>query len=283
MRHPTPYPELNQVLDELRREVEAVLGHTLVGLYLQGSFALGDFDRHSDVDFIAVTQHELSETEARALEAMHDRIYRWEGGEHRQAPKLAGYTTPAEWAQHLEGSYFSLSELAAPPGTPVWYLDHGSTHLERSSHCNTLVVRWTLHWHGVALHGPDIRELLGPVDPHALRDESRQTLLDWGADILARPEPYANRFYQGLIVFTCCRVLHTVETGYVHSKRASARWALERLPQTWHGLLERAWATRPDPATSVQAEADPTDFAATLALVKWCLNRLTRAEDAPTL
>jgi hypothetical protein len=56
---PTPYPELNSVLQDLVDNVQTVLGVKFVGAYLQGSFAVGDFDLHSDVDFIMVTEEEL--------------------------------------------------------------------------------------------------------------------------------------------------------------------------------------------------------------------------------
>ena len=73
-----------QLVDGIRR----VLGDELVGFYLQGSFAVGDFDRHSDVDFIAVTAGDLSESHVAALQTMHGRIY----------------DLDCAWAQHLEGS-----------------------------------------------------------------------------------------------------------------------------------------------------------------------------------
>ena len=52
MRSPTPYQDLNVVLTRLVGGVQTALGATFVGAYLQGSFAVGDFDEHSDVDFI---------------------------------------------------------------------------------------------------------------------------------------------------------------------------------------------------------------------------------------
>jgi predicted nucleotidyltransferase len=64
---PTPYPELNRVLGELVDSVQEVLSANFVGAYLQGSFAVGDFDLHSDVDFIIVTEEELSEKEVHCL------------------------------------------------------------------------------------------------------------------------------------------------------------------------------------------------------------------------
>jgi hypothetical protein len=57
---PTPYPDLNQVLQELLSSIQSILGDTFTGFSLQGSFALGDFDEHSDCDFIVVIKDELS-------------------------------------------------------------------------------------------------------------------------------------------------------------------------------------------------------------------------------
>lgn len=51
---PTPYLELNQVLATFLSVVQRSLGGDLLGVYLQGSFALGEFDDHSDVDFVVV-------------------------------------------------------------------------------------------------------------------------------------------------------------------------------------------------------------------------------------
>ncbi len=58
-KEPTPYPELNAVLEELVDSAQVVLRNSFVGAYLQGSFAVGEFDRHSDVDFIIVIEDEL--------------------------------------------------------------------------------------------------------------------------------------------------------------------------------------------------------------------------------
>ena len=69
---PTPYADLNQVLLELINSVQVVLKDNFVGAYLQGSFAVGDFDRDSDVDFIIVSEHALSEYDAGILTASRE-------------------------------------------------------------------------------------------------------------------------------------------------------------------------------------------------------------------
>lgn len=49
MPRSTGFPELDDVLDRLAAAAAEVLGPELVGVYLVGSFAVGDADEHSDV------------------------------------------------------------------------------------------------------------------------------------------------------------------------------------------------------------------------------------------
>jgi len=252
----TPYPELNVVLEALRLEITRALGENLVGMYLQGSFAVGDFDEHSDCDFIVIVKAALSSPQVQALNEMHEMIY----------------AMPYEWAKHLEGSYFTVEEIAGEPGGNVWYVDHGHTKLERSNHCNTLVVRWILEHHGISLVGPPAQTFFPPIQTDALKQEMRRTLLDWGADILRDPEPYRNRFYQGFITINYCRMLRDISLGEVGSKKQASEWAMKHLDAKWHGLIERSWSCRPDPATSVRTLPDPDDFAATLEFVQFAID-----------
>src|SRR5258708_27697515 len=143
---PTPYPELNAVLHDLVDSVQAILGNNFLGAYLQGSFAVGEFDQHSDCDFIVVINEELSEDQIQALQPMHKHIYHLKHS----------------WAQHLEGSYFPKDSLRdhTQRGKPLWYLDHGSQSLIQHEHDNTIVVRCVVREHGVTLAGPDPETLV---------------------------------------------------------------------------------------------------------------------------
>ena len=254
MPHPTPYPDLNAVLNELTAGSQRALGDAFVGAYLQGSFAVGDFDEHSDVDFIIAIRDELSREQIAALNEMHGRIY----------------DLPAEWAKHLEGSYFptAILQRADQRGTPLWYLDHGRRSLVRSDHCNTLVVRWVVRQRGIVLAGPAPATLVDPIPAAALRREITATMLDWGQEILDDPAEYRNRFYQGFIVLSYCRMWHDLVVGQPGSKRAGAEWAKATLDPSWSGLIDRAWNGRPNPAVAVREPADPDDFAATLRFVE---------------
>jgi hypothetical protein len=254
MIQPAPYAELKSVLEDLLAQVRAALGDAFVGLYLQGSFAVGDFDSHSDVDFIVVVRDELSDAHITALQAVHDRIY----------------GLPSAWAQHLEGSYFPAAILRSADqcGMPLWFLDHGSRSLVKSNHCNTLVVRSVVREMGITLAGPAPKTLIDPISVDALRREMRETIRNWGQEILEDPDVFRNRFYQGFIVLNYCRMLHDLIEGRPGSKRAGAEWAKTTLDPGWSGLIDRAWNGRPNPAVSVHEPADAADFDSTLQLVR---------------
>lgn len=256
---PTPYPDLNRVLRDFVDRVQAVLSTNFVGAYLQGSFAVGDFDLHSDVDFIMVTEEDLSHEEVHALQAVHEHIY--------------GVDIP--WAQHLEGSYFPIKVLRdhARLGGLLWYLDHGSRSLIQSAHCNTVLVRWVVREYGVTLAGPAPALLVDPIPVETLREHIRATIEDWGQEILSHPDHFNNRFYQGFIVLNYCRMLHDLHRGFPGSKLAGAQWAKANLDPSWKGLIDRAWNGRPDPAVSSRESADPQDFKATLEFIHYCRNK----------
>jgi hypothetical protein len=254
---PTPYPELNSVLDDLVTSVQAALDDVFVGAYLQGSFAVGDFDRHSDVDFVIAVRDELSTDQVMPLQAIHARVH----------------GLRSDWARHLEGSYFPATVLRdyRQCARPLWYLDHGSQSLVRSEHCNTLVVRWTVREHAIRLAGPHPATLVDPIPLDALRQEIAETIRGWGAQILEQPERYRNRFYQGFIVLSYCRMLHDLVVGRPGSKRAGAAWAQATLDPAWFGLIDRAWGGRPNPAGAVREAPDAVDFESTLQFVSYII------------
>jgi hypothetical protein len=238
------------------------LGDSFVGAYMQGSFAIGDFDEHSDVDFIVVMEEEMTEERVEALQALHKRIF------HLESP----------WAQRLEGSYFPREIIRdlGQRGTPLWFLDNGGQSLERSDHCNTLVVRWAAREHGVTLAGPPPKTLIPRVTPEMLRKEIYEVITGWGQEILDDPEKFNNRFYQGFILLSYCRMLHDLKFGEITSKVTGAEWAKANLDPTWSGLIDRAWATRPKPEVSIKQPPDSVDFQRTLEFVRYVIEESKR-------
>jgi hypothetical protein len=281
-REPTPFAGLNAVLQHLVDNVSAILGENLIGAYLQGSFAVGDADEHSDCDFIVVIRRDLSADEVAALQAMHAAIHElpFEPWRHR----LEGSYAPADVIRRLSPE--PRDPLGEPPRAADWgdpgmggaparfypfvYLDHGARTLVRSEHDNSQVVRWSLREKGVVLAGPDPRELVDPVSADMLRAEVRATMdlcLSLGL------EPMHMKAWQAFWVGLYCRMLHTLATGHVWSKKAGAAWALTHLDPAWGPLIARAQAIKEGPRDEAMTAPDAADVAATRAFVRYAIER----------
>jgi len=256
---PTPYAELNGILHDLAAGIQTVLGSNFVGFYVQGSFAIGDYDDHSDCDFIVVTDHALSTAEVEQLQTVHAAIF----------------DRNIHWAKHIEGSYFPKDILRdiTHSGGKLWYLDHGSRSLVQDAHCNTVLVRWVVRDYGIPIIGPPSQPLVDPIPVEALRKQILTVMNEWGRDLMVNAEPYNNVFYQAFIVHNYSRMLHDLVRGYPGSKRAGTEWVKANLDPAWHGLIDRSWAGRGDAFVNVRTPADPTDFAATLRFVAYIIQK----------
>jgi len=254
---PTSDPELNAVLNEFVTSAQAILGSNFISAYLQGSFAVGDWDNDSDVDFTIVIEHEVSDADLSALQAMHARIYNLE----------------SEWAKHLEGSYFPKAILKSGDQTKkeLLYLDNAHDHLIMSDHDNSLVVRWTVREYGITLAGVDSKELIDPVSANDLRQEVLAIMQEWAKAIFAGNWKMNNCWAQAFAVLSYCRMLHTLHTGRITSKLSGATWAKSALADRWVGLIQRAWEERPNPDLKVQQIADPGEVESTLEFIRYAL------------
>ena len=257
---PTPDADLNGVLADLVASAQQALGANFVGAWLQGSFAVGDWDVDSDVDFLIATQRDPSAAEEAALNAMHARLY----------------CLSSHWAQHLEGSYIPIDILrrVVAPGSPrrsLLFLDNTSDMLERSIHDDTAIVRWVTRERGITLAGPPPATLIDSVSADELRREVRATMHEWGAEIAAGSYSIANQWAQPFAVLMYCRMLQTLDNGRIESKRAGAAWAQRTLDGRWAGLIQRAWEARPNPSLKVRSPADHADQRDTLAFIQFAL------------
>lgn len=130
---PTPYPDVNVVLQELLAAVQGILGDSFIGLHLYGSLASGDFNPlSSDVDFLVVTAAALPDEMMAALEVMHARLAA--GG--------------SKWATQLEGSYIPRLALRRynPAGPPYPTLNEGRFYL--APHASDWVIQRHVIWNG---------------------------------------------------------------------------------------------------------------------------------------
>ena len=239
-------PELDSVLRELLSGARGLLGHRFIGLYLEGSLAIGDFDAgKSDVDFVVVTDAAPSAEAFMALQALHERI-------------AAG---PSKWAGELEGSYISWHALRHDPRPAAHpYIDRGSTlGMVRPETGYWVIHRHVLREHGVVLVGPRPDTLIDPVQPAELREAVRGILREWWRPMLRDGPLLRNGFYRCYAVLTMSRMLYTLRHGAIVSKPVAARWAQNALDPRWTPLVRAALAWSRDL---------PPDLAETLAYIQ---------------
>jgi predicted nucleotidyltransferase len=228
MLRPTPYPDVNALLAVLLAEVQTVLKEQFAGLYLYGSLAVGDFNVHSDVDFVVATTDTLPDETVSALAAMHDRI-------------AAGGMA---WTTELEGSYIPLAALRRYDRAAAVHphLDRGiGERLAVVQHDSDWVIqRYSLREYGIMVAGPPVQTLIDPISPAELRRAVLDIVQEWWTPMLEDPVQLRHDGYHTYAILTMCRILYTLQHGTIVSKLAAARWAQGWLHERPAALVKRA-------------------------------------------
>jgi hypothetical protein len=266
-----PYPELREVLNTFVDEIKAELAGNLIGIYLVGSIASGDFDLDSDVDFLVVTNAELTEANMKSLQDIQIKIH-----------DIDCYP-----AKHLEGSYISISDLnnwSVVGEKKLYYFDNGSTAYELSTHDNQWHVRWILRERGITLVGQKPETILQSIPLNEMFSEIMTTMLQvlkFFQEEINRPLSFWNsRFGQSFAVLTYCRMLHTLHTGTVQSKKAGVKWAKQFVDPGWVKIIDQAWKEREGARFGVKIgqRAELTLLYETLEFMKYAIAQIDRIE-----
>ena len=262
---PTPHPDVNEILNLLFSNVSGILKSQLVGMYLFGSLANGDFDQHSDIDVLIVTDEEISSATFSALDEMHTR--------------LAEFDSP--WAVQQEVSYIPQKALRrfdrANNIHPHLDRDKGET-LHRMVHeSDWIIQRHLLRENGIVITGPDLKSLIDPVAPQELRQAVIDVLPLWVNPILNDRAKIKRRGYQSYCVLSLCRMLYTIQNKSILSKRAAAGWALANLDARWKPLIQRSIIGR----QNANLEADAEDIHETVEMMKYTLEVSTQPSIFP--
>lgn len=195
------------------------LTRQVVGIYFDGSIALGDFDpARSDIDLVAVTHDPLSDSAAKEISAIHVTFAR---------------SSPA-WGQETEVIYVSQRELSgqAVESRHIHrYVERGTGGLLQTG---PLDLGWLVHLRvlsrqGITITGSDIRELVVPVSDEALRRVVVFGAENWLRPYCVDPSSLQRPGTRAFAILTACRMLHTFRTGAVVSKIEAAETTLRRV------------------------------------------------------
>ena len=280
----TSHAELNQVLAHWLGELRSVLGGNLVGAYLHGSLAVGDFDEASDVDFLVALREDIPAAHIAPIHALHLRICE----------------LPGPWARNLEGSYAPIAALRrlsreprdAPgeprpdgkrePGTwrpgpyayPFWFVSEDEPPVRRE-YDNCQLVRWVLREKGVRLLGPPAATLIDPVGAAELRQEMAEMLACNQVRLAGDLAWFRTTLGQVAGVLAFARALETLATGEVRSKRSALAFAQAQFAPRWAKLVADAFEFRTRHAVdpSINGPAAPQAVAETLTFLDWAVGQ----------
>lgn len=243
--------ETSAYVDAVADRLRAALDSDLVGLYLHGSAAFGDFNRRrSDVDIVAVTSRALSREEKETI-----------------ATLLSQRSLPCP-AEGLELHIVEARTLRIPTDAPPFELQVDS---KRSGTARTvdgakhpgdrdLVMHYAvLREHGRALFGPPPSELF-PQIPRAELLRAFVYELDWA-------EQNGSPAYQ---VLNACRASRYLEEGLLGSKTGGGEWARSRAGDP--SAIDAALRQR---SGSDEAVPDPNEARALLNDVRRRLKQAT--------
>ena len=226
-------PEVKGMLAALLGGIRQALADNLVGAYVRGSLAMGDFiPETSDIDLLVVTERPVNEAGFVRLAALHTRLA----------------ALPNPYANRLEIAYIDRKALKRfEPGLRHPTLGQGEALAWSEHHSNWILERWTVREHGLTLFGPEPQRLIDPIAAGELCQAVRARLRDW-ADWADQPDdpdwslPGAHKTY---VVETMCRALYTLACGELSSKHRAVLWGIETLPDPWRSTVEwsQAWRT----------------------------------------
>lgn len=249
---------VDAAVDRLR----SILGEDLVGVYLHGSAALGDFDpKRSDIDMLAVSSRSLSTDEKRRMVAELSQI---------------SLPSPAVGLEFHAVARDALRELSR---TPDFELHMSTKRAGEELHVvdgrghggdSDLVMHFAvLREHGVAVSGPQPAELF----PHIPRDR----LLEAFAGELEWAERNASPSYQ---VLNACRALRFFEERVLCSKTDGGQWARTRF--TDPSIIDAALHHRSG-RTNAHPDAQQAQKFLLAALRRLEAEQPTRLRDEQTL
>ena len=195
--------------------VHAVLGDRLVGVYLGGSYAMGDFiDGSSDYDLMVVVDAPLDRRDVEMLERAHATI-----------AGLPGF-------ERLEGDYAPQAWLT-PTGTsqPVDWFRAGRIRAERELMLSADNIA-NMREQGIVVFGEPPTNVLPRVSIEDVRAAVRAMLADQDASATERQAADE--------IVSLLRSMRALETGGPTTKSDGIRWGLEHLAPDRRVLIQEA-------------------------------------------
>lgn len=224
-------PSVQQVMDDYTACVHQAVPDLLIGVYLQGSLALGAYQPGlSDIDFISVTSRRCATADIDRLRVVHQKLLQ----RHPQA--------------QLSGSYLQWHDVGRPEATiqPHPHVHDGVFHASGYHDINA-ITWWIVKHRGIALLGPSPEHFAITVDWDDLLAKMYDNLHTYWASFTTNPKRIGWLLDDYGIQWTVLGVLrqfYTFRERAITSKVGAGAYALAHTPKQWHRLIREAIAIR---------------------------------------
>ncbi len=213
-------------VNTLQTEFERMLGPNLLGIYLDGSLALGGFQpARSDINVLAVITEKIDSSLKRKLLELLLRI--------SNMPRpldvyvlnekdLFPFQSPLSFELHYNEQ--SREAMLQEMRDSEWRND--TTHTDAKLTISLAVLQRA----GIVLAGKPIEETL-PVIPEAIFKEALiQSIKEARAKLPQDPISF---------IFNACRTVAYLQDGVILSKDAGAEWGLAHMPARFQALIQQ--------------------------------------------
>ncbi len=255
---PSPSGAVRAAVDEFDGLVRDAFGPAVLAHWIGGSLAMGDFDpATSDIDLAVVL--DPRPPRRRLMQELEGLLAR---------TRLS--SNP--WMQRLEVFFYSRRELGPHRARELSLLvpalePGGSAPVLEEVGAEIFLYQHALREHGTTVFGIGPDELIPPVSRPALEVAVRWTAKRWVTGWVRQPEQLEAVQFRAFAIFTCCRMLYTLERGAIASKPAAARWAAALLSPSLSATVEAALAAK-------AGSGSPPSVDGVMALIRYTLARL---------
>ena len=219
MEHNIPV-EIQTLLESYVKLLREEFGEAIFGVYIYGSLVTGCFDKESsDVDFLTVIKSSLDPEDIKRLEGVHKKL-----------------RSINSFGNMLEGEYVRYGDIIdGMPYKQYPYFAFGRFE----GHVGLKSFAWfQLKERGIALYGNDFKDIAGETDWKEIRAELLERISDYWSG-MADWKLLFDRWL-ALVVLSVCRIYYTLENKSTISKDGGGKFALSKLPEKWHILINEA-------------------------------------------
>lgn len=250
------YPTENKLLQNLTAELEEKLGHNLIGIYLYGSLATGDFvDKLSDIDLLIIIKDEINQEQLKMLSSLHAKF----NASHRG------------WSKRIDVAYLSTNDLETfESKSSKAIVSDGDGGLEIVDTPEYYLIDWyKVQEHALDLYGPTVTTFM----PHITSEKFTRAIYNYMLTWPERATTATKRGDQAYAVLTTCRSHYACTQAHHISKKAGALWVIGKYPQ-WSNLIERSLRWSRDENNS--DVIDKQNQLETQEFIEFILNKTTK-------